>query len=121
MVGQKVLGMRKPTLERLATAIPWDSFRPLLESAFKKEGKIRAGRKRIDRLVIFKMLVLQQLCNLSDAEMKFQVNNRRSFERFVGLGVMHSISDAITVSLFRDHLRQAEVIEERLCLEDVGN
>ena len=35
------------------------------------------------------MLVLQQLFNLSDEEVEFQVNDRRSFEEFVGLGVMN--------------------------------
>ena len=44
------------------------------------------------------MLVLQQLFNLSDEEIKFQFNDRRSFDEFVGLGVMNDISDATTVA-----------------------
>ena len=40
------------------------------------------------------------------------MNDRRSFEKFVGLGVMDSIADATTVSLFREGLRQAEMLEE---------
>ena len=60
---------------------------------------------------MFKMLLLQQLYNLSDEELEFQVNDRRSFEEFVGLGVMNSIPDATTVSLFRERLRQASVTE----------
>ena len=40
------------------------------------------------------MLILQQLFNLSDEELEFQVNDRRSFEESVGLGVMNSIPDA---------------------------
>ena len=35
------------------------------------------------------MLVLQQLFNLSDDDVEFQVNDRRTFEKFVGLGVMN--------------------------------
>ena len=58
------------------------------------------------------LLVLQQLYNLSDAEVGFQVNDRRSFEKFVGLYVMHSIPDATTVALFREQLRQAGIFEE---------
>lgn len=58
------------------------------------------------------MLVLQQLFNLSDQELEFQVNDRRSFENFVGLGVMNSIPDATTVAFFRDRLLKAGVIEE---------
>jgi transposase, IS5 family len=40
------------------------------------------------------------------------VNDRRSFEEFVGLGVMNSIPDATTVAFFRERLRKAGVIEE---------
>ena len=53
------------------------------------------------------MLVLQQLFNLSDEEVEFQVNDRRSFEEFVGLGVMNYLPDATTVAFFRERLRKA--------------
>ena len=45
-------------------------------------------------------------------ELEFQLNDRRSFEEFVGLGVMNSIPDATTVVCFRERLRIAGVIEE---------
>ena len=67
---------------------------------------------------MFKMLVLQQLFNLSDQELEFQVNDRRPFEQFVGLDVMDSIPDATTVSLLREHLRQAGVHEESFQMFD---
>ena len=103
---------KKPVLKRLADSIPWESFRPLLDKGYEHERKSNAGRKRIDPLILFKMLVLQQLFNLSDEELEFQVNDRRSFEEFVGLGVMNSIPDATTVAFFRERLRKAGVIEE---------
>ena len=40
------------------------------------------------------------------------MNGRRSFEKFVGLGVMNSIPDATTVAFFTKRLRKAGVIEE---------
>ena len=79
---------------------------------YSQDRKSNAGRKRIDPLILFKMLILQQLFNLSDEELEFQVNDRRSFEDFVGLGVMNSIPDATTIAFFRERLRKAEVIEE---------
>ena len=57
------------------------------------------------------MLILQQLFNLSDEEVEFQVNDRRSFEEFVGLGVMNDIPDVTTVAFFRERLRKANVID----------
>ncbi len=74
---------------------------------YRQERKSNAGRKRIDPLILFKMLVLQQLFNLSDEELEFQINDRRSFEEFVGLGVMNDIPDATTVAFFRERLRKA--------------
>jgi IS5 family transposase len=41
-----------------------------------------------------------------------QVNDRRSFEEFVGVGVMNAISDATTVGFYRERLRKVGVIEE---------
>ena len=73
-----------------------------------------AGRKRIDLLILFKMLILQQLFILSDEELEFQVYDRLSFEEFVGLGVMNNIPDATTIGFFRERLRKAGVIEDLL-------
>ncbi|WP_233130369.1 IS5 family transposase, partial [Synechococcus sp. 1G10] len=106
------LHQKNPTLTALSEAIPWDSFRPLIEQGYCSERKNNAGRKRIDPIILFRMLMLQQLFNLSDEALEFQVNDRRSFEEFVGLGVMDTIPDATTVAFFRERLRNAGVIEE---------
>jgi IS5 family transposase len=58
------------------------------------------------------MLVLQHLFNLSDEELKFQVNDRRSFEEFISLGMMNSIPDATTDAFSRERLRKAGVNED---------
>jgi IS5 family transposase len=103
---------KKTVLKRLNDSIPRGLFRPLLDKGYSQERKSNAGRKRIDPLILFKMLVHQQLFNLSDEELEFQVNDRRSFGEFVGLGVMNDIPDATTVAFFRERLRKAGVIEE---------
>ena len=109
---------KKPVLVLLSARIPWDTFLPLLDRGYSQERKSNAGRKRIDPLILFKMLVLQQLFNLSDEELEFQVNDRRSFEDFIGLCVMNSIPDATTVAFFRERLWHAGVIEELIELFD---
>jgi transposase, IS5 family len=76
-------------------------FRPCLKGDYTQERKSNAGRKRIDPLILFKMLILQQLFNLSDEELEFQVNDRRSFEEFVGLDVMDNMPGATTIAFFR--------------------
>ena len=54
---------QKPVFTRLAEPVPWESFRILIGKVYSEERKISAGRKRIDPLVLFKMLVLQPLFN----------------------------------------------------------
>lgn len=67
---------------------------------------------RIDPLILFRMLVLPQLVNLSDEGLEFRVNDRRSFKEFAGLGVMNSILDATIIAFFRKRLRIAGLIAE---------
>ena len=46
-------------------------------------------------------------------ETEVQANDRRSFEEFVGFGVMNDIPDATTLAFFfRERLRKAGVIEK---------
>lgn len=103
---------KKLVLKRLADSIPWEPFQPILDQGYAQERKSDAGRKRIGKVILFKMLVLQQLFNLSDDELEFQVNDKRYFAEFVGPGVTKSIPDATTVSFFRERLRKARVIQE---------
>ena len=103
---------KKPVLTRLTESIPWESFRPLLDKGYSQERKSNAGRKRIDPLILFKMLVLQQLFNLSDEEVEFQVNDRRSFEDFVGLGVMNDIRAPRIISKSQRFCRHEEAAKE---------
>ena len=55
---QEKLMQEIPMLGRLADAIPWEDFRPLLESLFEREGKRPVGRKHTDVSIMFKLLVL---------------------------------------------------------------
>jgi IS5 family transposase len=48
--------------------------------------KSKAGRKPFDAIMMFRMLVLQSLYNLSDVQIEYQVWDRATFTRFVGLG-----------------------------------
>lgn len=94
-------------------AVPWERFRPLLEQArTPEERKSPAGRKPWDAVVLFKMLVIQSLYNLSDDQTEYQVNDRLSFNRFVGLDMGRFAPDAKTIWLFREQLKNAGVIDK---------
>lgn len=53
----------------LKSAVDWEMFRPELEKIRAKERKSSAGRRPYDVILMFKMLVLQSLYNLSDDQL----------------------------------------------------
>ena len=62
--------------------------------------------------MVFKILVLQALYLLSDEGCEFQIKDRLSFQRFLGLGLDGRVPDATTVWLFRERLVQAKAIDK---------
>lgn len=92
----------------------------MLDKGYSQERKSIAERKRIDPHDSFQdagaPAAIQFNCRrslpLEIEEIEFQVNDRRSFEEFVGFGVMNEIPDATTVAFFRERLRKAGIIEE---------
>lgn len=100
----KLTKMGDPLVE-LNVLIDWEAFRPDLLRVHDKERKSQAGAKPKDVVLMFKILVLQQLHNLSDDRIEYQIRDRLSFMRFLGLQLEHKVPDANTVWLFREKMR----------------
>jgi IS5 family transposase len=98
-------------LERLNAVIDWELFRPLLSRLDNKPRKSNAGRKPLDRVLMFKLLILQRLHNVSDEQLQYQVTDRLSFMRFLGLDLAADVPDARTVWAFREQLRTQALVE----------
>jgi transposase, IS5 family len=49
-----------------------------------EDRKSNAGRKPYDAVLMFKILVLQTLYNLSDDQLEYLIRDRLSFMRFLG-------------------------------------
>ncbi len=103
-------------LEKLNRVINWGIFEGLLRSAFTKEAKGAGGRPPFNYVMMFKILILQRLYNISDDQAEFQINDRMSFMRFLGLGLGETVPDAKTVWHFRNELTNAGIIEELFAL-----
>jgi hypothetical protein len=97
-------------LEALNEQIPWETFRPVREAVRQKPRKFNAGRKPFEVVLMFKMLVLQSLYNLADEQVEYQVRDRLSFMRFLGLDVMSRIPDGTSVWLFRERLKERSLM-----------
>jgi|TARA_R110002020_G_C16227069_1_gene768067 IS5 family transposase len=109
------LDAKKDPLVEIDAVVPWEEFRSILDEVWRKpdaERKSRAGRKPMDTVLMFKTLVLSALYNLSDDQIEYQVRDRLSFMRFLGLSLADRVPDAKTVWLYRDALAQAGKVEE---------
>ena len=100
------------SLVRLNNVIQWEMFRPILSQSLLKETKGPGGRPPYDCILMFKILVLQRIYNLSDDQTEFQINDRITFMRFLGLHLEDRIPDAKTIWLFRETLTKSGVIRE---------
>lgn len=115
------LDAKNDPLVEIDEIVPWEEFCPLLEQAWRKpesERKSRAGRKPLDAVLMFKTLVLGALYNLSDDQVEYQVRDRLSFMRFLGLGLGDRVPDAKTVWLYREALAQAGKVDDLFKLFD---
>ncbi len=84
-------------LDVLAFHVPWESFRPTLEAVLRRSKREKGGRLPFDAVLMFKSLVLQTLYHLSDDQTEYQVHDRLSFLRFLGLDLDQRIPDAKTI------------------------
>jgi IS5 family transposase len=98
-------------LEHLHQYIKWEDFLGILTRTLKKEPQGPGGRPPFDYVMMFKILILQRLYNISDDQAEYQIKGRLSFMRFLGLALCDTIPDAKTIWYFRERLVQAEVID----------
>ena len=98
-------------LERLSAVVNFEMFRPALDAAQKRSDGAKGGRPPMDAVMMFKLLVLQSLYGLADEQTEFQIRDRLSFMRFLGLDLHGRVPDARTIWLFRELLTKAHAVE----------
>ena len=91
-------------LERLNSVVDFELFRPELGAALARADRSRGGRPPYDAVLMFRVLVLQTLYTLSDDQAEYQLRDRLSFMRFVGLALHDPVPDAKTIWLYREQL-----------------
>jgi IS5 family transposase len=78
-----------------------------IDAAAPRPARAKGGRPPYPTVLMVKILVLQQLYNLADDALEYQLLDRRSFLQFLDLTESSGIPDAKTIWLFRDRLAQA--------------
>lgn len=98
-------------LAKLDAVIDWMLFAAVFERLPKVEPKGLGGRPAFAPAMMFKALVIQNLYQLSDQQLEFQITDRLSFKRFLGLTDADKSPDEKTFWAFRETLTRNELIE----------
>ena len=92
-------------LEWLNKVMDWRIFEETLERVRPDKTKRGVGgRPPFSNGMLFKVVILQALYNISDDQMEFQINDRLSWQRFLGLSLGEKVPDSKTIWLFRELL-----------------
>jgi transposase, IS5 family len=99
-------------LEQLNHFIRWEDFRPFIDKAFAVTDPSLGGRPPFDRVMLFKVLVLQRMYNLSDDNTEYQILDRHSFCKFLGIDSYAQVPDSKTIWHYREQLKKHDIIYE---------
>lgn len=101
---------KKTMLEEVDKVLDFPRIENLLQRMYVGPGQ--AGRPPIPPLMLFKALLLESWYSLSDVEVVQEIHDRRSFERFVGMGIRKYHVDDTTLVKFRNRLNEAKVMKK---------
>jgi IS5 family transposase len=104
---------RKEALSRLATPldrlnerVDWELFRVDLEGQLDYRSGPQGGRTPWCPVLMLKVIVLQKYYDLSEEQTEFQILDRFSFQRFLGLDVGDRVPDKNAIWAFKERLGQ---------------
>lgn len=100
-------------LEMIDNTVDFEMFRSLLEcKLLNTDKKNKAGAKRYDVVLMFKIIILQRYYGLGDKQAEYQILDRISFKKFLGLETGDRIPDEKTVWAFRENLTRTGLVED---------
>lgn len=88
--------------------INWGKLRRKMAVAYDQN----MGRKGFDPILLFKLLLLQTLFEMSDRTAVEEAEDRNSFRKFLGLRACDSVPEATTLVKFRNRLRDANILDD---------
>jgi transposase, IS5 family len=98
-------------LQVLERHVDFAAMAASVDKAAPRPGRERGGRPPFPTEVMVRILLIQQLFNLSDEQMEFQLLDRLSFQRFAGLRDSSQIPDRTTIWAFKERLIKAGASE----------
>lgn len=101
---QKLRTKYKNPLMQLNSIVDWECFRETIYKHVPEKNRTKGGRPGFDKVMLFKVLILQDLYDLSDEQAEYQIMDRSSFLHFLGLAPGDRVPDQNTIWLFRENL-----------------
>lgn len=98
-------------LRVLAEHVDFAALAEQIDRAVPRPSRERGGRPPFPTELMVRVLLIQQLFNLSDEQMEFHLLDRLSFQRFVGLRQSSQIPDRTTIWFFKERLIAANAAE----------
>lgn len=91
-------------LESLNRHVDFAALAAAVDHSLPRPPRCFGGRPPFPTELMVRLLVIQQLFNLSDGQLEYQVLDRTSFQRFLGLRDGGKVPDRNTVWTFRERL-----------------
>jgi len=91
-------------LEKINNTINWEIFREPIERRIRKDDYSKGGRPPYDSVYMFKIIMLQDWNNTSDENTEYLINDRLSFQRFLGMELGEKAPDRNTIWNFKEQL-----------------
>lgn len=104
---KEALSRRATPLDRLNERVDWELFRVDLEGQLDYQCGPQGGGTPWCPVLMFKVIVLQKYYDLSEEQTEFQILDRFSFQRFLGLDVGDRVPDKNTIWTFKERLGEA--------------
>ena len=83
--------------------IDWEIFRKPIKDAIQKD--LTNGERPPYAILMYKITMLQQWYGLADMQIEYQINDRLSFMRFLGLEIGDKVPDGNTIWGFKEALK----------------
>ena len=91
-------------------------FRPIINRVLATY-KISKADPPFDHVLLLRIIILQNIYNLSDDNTENQINDRFSFMRFLVLNISYNVPDEKTIWKFKITLRISDLFREKIQAE----